>query len=220
MKTDFNNLKQKKILPLREVALWFALFFWSTLSYAFADEGYYYGHDIKVEETKLSYDAQGNLRLVNNDDGTITDLREKLMWKKKDSYQELKQWLNWNDAQKYIKELNGNSFAGKTDWRLPTRKELATLYDETKEVPWKYYWTENTVHIDPIFGNTGCCFWTSEEKKSFAYGYNFIRGQSYMSLKGGIQKSLTVIRPVRTISEPLPDPKEIEIRIAEQSGKP
>ena len=123
--------------------------------------------------------------------------------------------MNWHDANVFVKKLNDNQFAGKSDWRLPTRKELATLYDETKEVPWKYYWTENMVHIDPIFGNTGCCFWTSEEKKDFAYGYNFIRGQSYMSMKGGIQKSLTVIRPVRTITESLPDPEKLKTRTME-----
>ena len=55
------------------------------------------------------------------------------------------------------------------------------------------------------------------EKKDFAYGYNFIRGQSYMSMKGGIQKSLTVIRPVRAIKGPMPDPQELEARI---SGQP
>ncbi len=175
-----------------------------------ADEGYFYGHDIKVEQPKLSYDKEGKLRFIDNEDGTVMDLQHHLMWKKKDSYQEVKQWLNWYDAQNYIKKLNMERFAGHGNWRLPTRKELETLYDETKEVPWNYYWTKNKVHIDPIFGNTGCCFWTNEEKKQFAYGYNFIRGQSYLSMKGGTQKSLTVIRPVRTVDEPLPDVKKIE----------
>ena len=177
-----------------------------------ADDGYYYAHDIKVKEPKLSYDKDGKLRLVDNGNGTVTDLKHHLMWKKKDSYQEFKKWLNWLDAQVYVKKLNDEGFVGHNNWRLPTRKEIYTLYDETKEVPWNYYWTRNKIHIDPIFGNTGCCFWTSEEKKQFAYGFNFIRGQSYLSMKGGIMKSLTVIRSVRTIEESLPDAKKIEAR--------
>tara|TARA_Y100001960_G_scaffold6703_1_gene6825 strand:+ start:102 stop:749 length:648 start_codon:yes stop_codon:yes gene_type:complete len=214
--TSCDLTRKKDYLGKMPVIVFLSLFFLMvSILQSFADEGYYYGHEIKVEEPKLSYDQEGNLRLANNGDGTVTDFREKLMWKKKDSYQELKQWLNWHDANVFVKKLNDNQFAGKSDWRLPTRKELATLYDETKEVPWKYYWTENMVHIDPIFGNTGCCFWTSEEKKDFAYGYNFIRGQSYMSMKGGIQKSLTVIRPVRTITESLPDPEKLKTRTME-----
>jgi len=181
-------------------------FFWTIWSpSAFGDEGYYYGHKVEVKPSKPKLGADGLPlpdRLVDNGNGTITDLKESLMWKARDSYQEKKKWLNWHDAQKYIEEMNKKKFAGHSDWRLPLKKELKSLYEEDKEVPWKYYWTENVVHIDPIFGDTSCCFWTSEEyKEKYAYGFNFIRGQTYLSLKGGIMQSLTVIRPVRTIEK-------------------
>lgn len=141
-------------------------------------------------------------RFRDNENGTVTDLQEKLVWEQKDSYQSQKKWLNWNDAQNYIRKLNEQEFGGASNWRLPTRDELESLYDENKSVPWNYYWTKNEVHIDPIFGNSNCCYWSSEEiSEEMAWGFNFIRGDDYPSMKGGIQKSLTVIRAVRDLKE-------------------
>jgi hypothetical protein len=131
-------------------------------------------------------------------DGTVVDLETKLIWVQIDSYQSRKQWINWHKAQDYIRELNEKKFGGASNWRLPTRKELATLFDEKQSIPWNYYWTKNELHIDPIFGKSHCCYWSSEEAKGdMAWGYNYIRGKSYLSMKGGIQKSLSVIRAVR-----------------------
>lgn len=151
---------------------------------------------------KKPVDTSQPTRLVDNGDGTVTDPQTGLMWCKSDSYQLLKKWLNWTMAQEYLAEMNQNQFAGHHDWRLPTREEIQTLYDETKTVQWTYYWNTYDVHIDPIFGETGCCFWTSESyQDQYAWGFNFIRGKTYMSLKGGAQYSLSVIRPVRTASK-------------------
>jgi hypothetical protein len=81
-----------------------------------------------------------------------------------------------------------------------------TLYEENKSIPWFYYWTTNEVHIDPIFGYTSCCFWTSEEHKEiYAWHVNFLRGKSYPSIKKGKKNqaagsaSLSVIRAVRGV---------------------
>ena len=142
--------------------------------------------------------TSSNAQFQDNKDGTVTDLKTKLVWEQIDSYQSRKQWINWNEAQDYIRELNEKKFGGADNWRLPTREELATLFDEKQSIPWNYYWTKNELHIDPIFGKSHCCYWTSEEAKGdMAWGYNFIRGKAYLSMKGGIQKSLSVIRAVR-----------------------
>ena len=146
----------------------------------------------------------GDPRYRDNQDGTITDLKYGLMWKQRDSYQEKKEWTNWEAAQLYTDEKNREKFAGHNDWRLPTRRELLSLYEKDKSIPWFYYWTTNEVHLDPIFGYTSCCFWTNEEyKDQYAWHVNFLRGKAYPGIKKGKKNqaagsaSLSVVRPVR-----------------------
>jgi serine/threonine-protein kinase len=142
--------------------------------------------------------SSDNPRFKDNKNGTVIDLETKLIWEQTDSYQVRKQWINWHKAQDYIRDLNEKKLGGSDNWRLPTREELATLFDEKQSIPWNYYWTKNELHIDPIFGKSHCCYWSSDEAKGeMAWGFNYIRGKPYMSMKGGIQHSLSVIRAVR-----------------------
>ncbi|MBT6346017.1 MAG: DUF1566 domain-containing protein [Nitrospina sp.] len=160
------------------------------------------GQILSLTEKKPELTPSNDPRFQDNLDGTVTDFRGSLMWKKIDIYQEEKVWINWDDAQGYLEKFNKAAFAGYSDWRLPTREELKSLYEEHKTIPWKYYWTENVLHIDPIFGYSSCCFWSSEAyKKKYAWGFNYIRGKSYPSTKGGPSLSLSTIRPVRAISK-------------------
>ena len=160
------------------------------------------GQILSLTEEKPPLKPSNDPRFQDNKDGTITDFEKKLMWKKIDLYQEKKIWSSWEDSQKLIESFNKEAYAKYSDWRLPTRKELKSLYEEDKKVPWKYYWTENVVHIDPIFGYSHCCFWSSElYKDKYAWGFNYIGGRDYPSMKGGGQYhlSLSTIRPVRSI---------------------
>ena len=151
-----------------------------------------------TEPKEKSTPTSNNPRFQDNKNGTVTDLESNLIWVQLDSYQTRKQWINWHKAQDYLRELNETKFGGASNWRLPTRKELAALFDEKQSIPWNYYWTKNELHIDPIFGKSHCCYWSSEEAKGeMAWGYNYIRGKAYLSMKGGIQHSLSVIRAVR-----------------------
>jgi len=162
------------------------------------------GQILSLTEEKPELKPSNDPRFKDNNDGTVTDLQEGLMWKKIDLYQEKKIWSSWEESQKLIESFNKEAYAKYSDWRLPTRKELKSLYEEDKNVPWKYYWTENVIHIDPIFGYSHCCFWSSElYKDKYAWGFNYIGGKEYPSMKGGGQYhlSLSTIRPVRSVMD-------------------
>ncbi len=162
------------------------------------------GQILSLTEEKPQLKPSNDPRFKDNNDGTVTDLQEGLMWKKIDLYQEKKIWSSWEDSQKLIESFNKEAYAKCSDWRLPTRTELKSLYEEDKNVPWKYYWTENVIHIDPIFGYSHCCFWSSElYKDKYAWGFNYIGGKDYPSMKGGGQYhlSLSTIRPVRSVMD-------------------
>jgi len=60
-------------------------------------------------------------KFVDNGDGTITDIKNKLMWQKNDDGIE----MTWNEARDYCAKLNLSGF---NDWRLPKSEEV------TKEV--------------------------------------------------------------------------------------
>lgn len=78
-------------------------------------------------------------RFVRADDGTVTDNRTRLMWKtcsEGQGWNSLSQTctgtaslLVWPDALQRAAVANNALFAGKSDWRLPNIKELASLVE-------------------------------------------------------------------------------------------
>ncbi|CAI2718243.1 Lcl C-terminal domain-containing protein [Nitrospina watsonii] len=93
-------------------------------------------------------------RFIDNGDGTVTDRKTGLMWKKTDTMIDLKKWVNYQDSADYVRELREQGFAGFDDWRLPTQDEAQTLYDESLSLTDKF---GKTVHISDRF-EPGCGF--------------------------------------------------------------
>ena len=99
--------------------------------------------------------------------GTVFDKKTLLTWQQGIAPNP----LNWNDAKVYCDNL---VLDGKSDWRLPSMKELQTIVDEKKTNP----------AIDPIaFPNTPAdWFWTSSGfggSGSQAWVVDFSSGDTY-----------------------------------------
>ncbi|MFQ5449842.1 MAG: DUF1566 domain-containing protein [Nitrospinaceae bacterium] len=65
---------------------------------------------------------------IINGDGTVTDTEEDLQWAIKDSRQELAKWLNWDEANAFVKACNEQKYLGYDNWRLPTKSEVRSLF--------------------------------------------------------------------------------------------
>lgn len=93
-----------------------------------------------------------------NGDGTITDTKRNLMWMSKD-YMSIEGHslpnASWHKAMEWCDAMNKNKFAGYSDWRVPTVKELNTLarpasqrkfyksfFDEAGA---DYFWSSNSI---------------------------------------------------------------------------
>ncbi|MFH1242584.1 MAG: DUF1566 domain-containing protein [Pseudomonadota bacterium] len=71
----------------------------------------FYGQDAQYQGYQLSYTDNGN--------GTVTDLNTGLVWQQKHATDR-----PWEEACEYCEGL---TLGGRTDWRLPTKRELASL---------------------------------------------------------------------------------------------
>ena len=125
-----------------------------------------------------------NKRFIDNKDGTISDSKTGLMWVKNDSFLHSGHWINWSEAKAYIKGLNETGYANYFDWKLPTTRELKTLYDAEK-INSSQVGREMKIHIDPLFGKNGSgSLWsTNENGRHNAFGVVFNTGDVFSANK-------------------------------------
>ncbi len=121
------------------------------------------------KSTPLNIRTSSDGRFRDNGDGTVTDNRTGLMWSKKDSYADLKRCLDWNASKAYVARLKAG---GHTDWRLPTIKELKTIYEHGKSNPmganYEDWRSQKPLHLDPIFADEAAYwYWSSEATSQF-----------------------------------------------------
>jgi hypothetical protein len=152
--------------------------------------------DLSPKNTK--HDWSSDKRFSDNGDQTITDTKSGLMWVKMDSYLHTGHWINWNEAKTYVDDLNKKSFAGYIDWKLPTVKELKSLYEGDKTNS-SQVGKEMKIHIDPIFAkNGGGASWSSEPNGAYnAQGVIFNHGKKFSAPKTSrVRKGVRAVRVI------------------------
>jgi hypothetical protein len=105
-------------------------------------------------------------KMVDNQDGTITDQSTCLTWQKAAPEKQ----MSWKQALSYCENLR---LAGKSDWRLPNVEELRSIVDYTKFQP--------TIN-ETFFPNTMSAFCWSSTSNAYTTGiawgvdFNYGRG--------------------------------------------
>ena len=134
---------------------------------------------------------------VDNGDGTISDTRSNLMWKKDDSFKEFGYGINWFEAQDYCEVLNEKQFAGYDDWRLPSGEEAKSVFSFTQSNADK---DGAETHISELFEpGGGHNTWTYEEKpdyQQYAQKFSFVTGNEMWEHKDNEYSHCRVTRDV------------------------
>lgn len=142
-----------------------------------------------------STSCQPSLSVQNN---VVIDKKTNLMWTKYDAFSKNTSgfkggWIDWSTAIDTASKMDLNGY---TDWRVPTTKELQTIYNNECEMDGTTMVQKFTLHSSPIFDNpTYPYFWTSDTKGEKAIGIDFRNGKIWeIKKKGG-----NTVRYVRNI---------------------
>ena len=99
-------------------------------------------------------------RFQDNASGVITDNKYKKYWLPKDSWGDLGQWRNYNEAIAYVRLMNQVYAGGYSDWRLPTKAEAEGLFELDYD---QIDWEEEIIHISTLFvSKCSNYIWTSD----------------------------------------------------------
>lgn len=122
----------------------------------------------------------------NNGDGTVTDLHSGLMWKRCAQGQSgtacsgTAATMAWADAQA---AAQASTFAGYSDWRLPSFRELESLVEDCRSQP---------AINGAYFPNTGSSiFWSGSpypQYPNYAWGMSFNYGNGYSNVRSSLYR--------------------------------
>ena len=103
-------------------------------------------------------------RFQDNSSGVISDNKHKKHWLPKDSWGDLGQWRNYNEAIAYARLMNQVYAGGYSDWRLPTKEEAEDLFELTYD---QMDWEEEIIHISTLLVTKSSNYmWTSEVEEN------------------------------------------------------
>jgi Protein of unknown function (DUF1566) len=130
------------------------------------------------------------LAYVDNGDGTVTDANTGLMWEKLSngdgSVHDFNNIYTWDQVfSVHVAMLNGASFAGHTDWRVPNANELASIVNYQNPGP--AVSTAFNTNCAPICTVLTCsCTQTNDYWSSSTYQYTPASGWSVNFFVGGV----------------------------------
>ncbi len=129
-------------------------------------------------------------RFVAYDNGTVLDTKTNLMWATRDNGS----IINWTDAKYYCENYRGGDYK---DWRMPTRDELAGLYDAAKT-----YKSDcgdgRDVHLATELIRIRCGWvWASETRSTEAAYFLFYNGTRNWCPQTNVRYNLRAL-PVRS----------------------
>ena len=87
--------------------------------------------DINEKTDKIETPVSGS-RFAEGGEDTVIDVKKRLIWLKKDTWQLTGKWLNWVQSRDYAGELNNLAVGGYKDWRMPTAAEAKSLFDKSQ----------------------------------------------------------------------------------------
>ena len=103
-----------------------------------------------------------------NDGKVVIDRASGLMWQQSGSVKD----ISFDEAAKYVAQLNSDQYAGYNNWRLPTLEEAMSLMEQTEK--------NGGLHKDPLFDTMQRWIWTSDMNSvSLAWLVNFVSGNCY-----------------------------------------
>ena len=87
-------------------------------------------------------------RFILSGEHTVIDTETRLMWMRTDSMNDMEKWVNYQESVDYVRNLCESKIAGFSDWRLPSREEISTLFNESYSLKDKF---EKNIHINDCF---------------------------------------------------------------------
>ena len=126
-----------------------------------------------------SYGFKNNF--VEHRDDTIIDKATGLMWQKGGS----KKKIGYNTALKYLEDINAQSLAGHSDWRIPTVDELASL--NLKQG------AKKNLHLSPKFGTKQYRCWTDDHNMGGYSAYGLDENYQDSFIENKLLKKLNLL---------------------------
>jgi len=91
-------------------------------------------------------------RFILAGEHTVIDTENRLMWMRTDSMNDMEKWVNYQESVDYVRDLCESKIAGFSDWRLPSREEMGTLFNKSYSLTDKF---KKNIHIAECFSPGG-----------------------------------------------------------------